>query len=195
MAHKGLDITGLGRWTWEKLTGRQGITVRIVNGYRPVADSPNKAGTVLSQHQKYFQDDGNAREPRHAFLDNLGTAIAAWKDEAQEKVTHNAFKSKTAFRHINQVLQKKERTTITFVESTDMYSVLHESMDNDMNYRACSQEGIARYGQCTDTPFMQSPLRDDFGYLGNQEAINKVLEGSYQCPADAPEYVKHSSQN
>jgi hypothetical protein len=37
---------------------------------------------------------------------------------------------------------------------------------------------------------MQSPLSDDFGYLGNQHAIDAVLDGSYQCPADTPEYVK-----
>jgi hypothetical protein len=75
VSQKGSDTTGLGRWTWLKLTGRQGITVRIINGYRPVADTSNRAGTVYSQQQKYFQDDGNAREPRLAFLEDLGAAI------------------------------------------------------------------------------------------------------------------------
>jgi hypothetical protein len=71
-----------------------------------------------------------------------------------------------------------------------MHGVLHESTNNDTIFQACSQEGIARYGQCTGTPFMQSPLSDNFGYLGNQQAIDAVLDGSYQCPANTLEYVK-----
>jgi hypothetical protein len=37
---------------------------------------------------------------------------------------------------------------------------------------------------------MQSPLCDDVGYLGNQKAIDEVLDELYQCPTGTPEYVK-----
>jgi hypothetical protein len=75
------------------------------------------------------------------------------------------------------------------VESTDKLDVANESTDTSSIYKACSQEGLDRYGQCDDTPFMQPPLQTDFGYLGNQTAIDQVLDGTYQCPPDTPPYL------
>jgi hypothetical protein len=72
---KGTDPLGLGRWPWMLLTGRQGIKVQIIQGYRPVVDTSNKAGSVYSQHECYFDNNGEYREPRKAFLDDLGQAI------------------------------------------------------------------------------------------------------------------------
>jgi hypothetical protein len=77
----GIDPLELGRWTWTLLTGRQGIKTRIIHGYRPVADHSNRAGSVYSHQEKYFYAQGQYREPRQAFLDDLGKAITQWKSK------------------------------------------------------------------------------------------------------------------
>lgn len=80
----GIDLSGLGRWSWVLVTGRQGINTRIVSGYRPVRDFSNRPGTVYSQHEKYFYDQGNPREPRQAFLDDLGSLLRIWIDQGEQ---------------------------------------------------------------------------------------------------------------
>jgi hypothetical protein len=78
---KGEDPHGLGRWTWALLSGRRGMKARFISGYRPVPDSSNKTATVFSQHAQYFYDQGNQRNPRQAFLEDLAAQITKWKAE------------------------------------------------------------------------------------------------------------------
>ena len=52
----GKDITGLGRWIWTLLQGRQGIQVRLISGYRPIEDKSNRPHSVYSQHEYYFNN-------------------------------------------------------------------------------------------------------------------------------------------
>jgi hypothetical protein len=160
------------------------------NALRMTAQEVDLARTKSITHYKKIKKD--ARELRLAFQRQVNTRRAHKYNtsiEAQEKVTKNAFRSKGAWKRINRVLAKKERAAITFVEYTDEFDITHESTDTDTIYQACSQEGLDRYGQCYDTPFMQPPLQTDFGFLGNQTAIDQVLDGTYQCPPDTPEYV------
>jgi hypothetical protein len=111
-------------------------------------------------------------------------------EEAQNKITKNAFRSKQCFRRINAVLEKKVRATITFVESTDAFGIVTESTSTEDIYQACKAEGQARYDQANSTPFMSTALLDAFGTLGNQEVIEQVLNGIFTCPDDTPPYTK-----
>jgi hypothetical protein len=80
VSSKGEDPLGLGRWTWAVFTGKQGLTTRIISGYRPVRDHSDRAGTVYSQQEKYFTDHGEAWNPKIAFLDDLKTLISEWQE-------------------------------------------------------------------------------------------------------------------
>ena len=84
LSDHGQDPSGLGRWTWVKLTGRQGIATRIINGYRPVQDHSNRPGTVFSQQEKFFYDRGQPRNPRTAFLIDLANEIQQWMDQGDQ---------------------------------------------------------------------------------------------------------------
>jgi hypothetical protein len=75
------DPTGLGRWTWALLSGRQGIKTTIISGYRLVRDTSNRAGTVFSQHEQFFTDQKEPRDPRKACLDDLEQCILTWIEE------------------------------------------------------------------------------------------------------------------
>jgi hypothetical protein len=44
--------------------------------------------------------------------------------------------------------------------------------------------------QSQDTPFLTAPLVNDFGSLDNQTNVQKVLNGTYECPAELDEFTK-----
>jgi hypothetical protein len=39
-------------------------------------------------------------------------------------------------------------------------------------------------------PFLTTPLLEDFGFLGNQNTIDDVLNGTYECPPEIDIYTK-----
>jgi hypothetical protein len=40
------------------------------------------------------------------------------------------------------------------------------------------------FSQSEDTPFMKTPLLDNFGYLPNTDSVHQVLQGTYDIPHD-----------
>ena len=69
----GQDPTGLGRWSWVKLKGKDGRHFRIVCGYRPVYNIRDPF-SVYNQHKHYLETEcGDFTTcPRACFLDDLG---------------------------------------------------------------------------------------------------------------------------
>ena len=49
---------------------------------------------------------------------------------------------------------------------------------------------LTRQQQCIGTPFMFSPLIDNFGYLANEELAQQVINGTYIPPLWASKYAK-----
>ena len=76
----GADKSGLGRWTWARYRGKDGITLRVVSVYQP---SENTTGiiSVQAQHKRYFQEKNDDRNPRAAFKEDLATELEQWIDE------------------------------------------------------------------------------------------------------------------
>jgi hypothetical protein len=72
----------------------------------------------------------------------------------------------------------------------DEFGIVKESTSTEDIYQACKDEGQARYDQANYTPFMNTALLDAFGTLGNQEAIEQVLNGTFPCPSDTPPYTQ-----
>ena len=69
---KGKDPTGLGRWTWTKLHGKDRV-VTMISTYRPCKPSTAGIQTVYKQHARAFPLD---QEPRSQFLLDLRKSIA-----------------------------------------------------------------------------------------------------------------------
>ena len=74
---QGTDPTGLGRWAWLRLAGRQGHHLRVISAYRPV-DNGNH-GSVHAQQQRHFTRNLRDTIPRQAFYDDLFDEITKWK--------------------------------------------------------------------------------------------------------------------
>jgi hypothetical protein len=66
---QGVDSSGLGRWSWLRLEGKQNHFLRVVSAYRPVvATGPS---TVHAQHERYLSLHDREEDPRSAFYTDL----------------------------------------------------------------------------------------------------------------------------
>ena len=54
-----------------------------------------------------------------------------------------------------------------------------------------AKSNFDRQQQCIGTPFMMTPLLEEFGYLAdNQDNVKSVLEGTYVPPESSCKYAK-----
>ena len=75
----GRDSTGLGRWTWTRFRGRNGIATRIVCAYRLCTPAgSDKVFSVYAQHQRFFDDQRDDICPREAFIRDLCEELDEW---------------------------------------------------------------------------------------------------------------------
>jgi hypothetical protein len=79
----GRDQSGLGRWTWQLFRGKGGSKLRIITCYRPVTGTAD-GQSVHAQHLRKFLEDGEIREPRQAFLDDLGSLLDQWFQQGDQ---------------------------------------------------------------------------------------------------------------
>lgn len=75
---KGSDISQLGRWSWTRLSGKNGHSLCIISAYRP--NMPNGPFTVYAQQNAVFNSRGTPRCPRIAFLEDLAILIQSIND-------------------------------------------------------------------------------------------------------------------
>jgi hypothetical protein len=85
VCEQGRDETGLGRWTWVRLQGKDGVKVRILTAYRP-CDSVGP-DTVNEQHYRYLRKHRKGdTAPRTAFYEDLFPLIKSWKNEGDHVI-------------------------------------------------------------------------------------------------------------
>ena len=82
---RGQDTTGLGRWAWTRIRGRDGTGIVLISTYRPNR-SITGASTVWSQHRTYLSNQGDDADPQKAFMRDLCTAISQWRTSGDHVV-------------------------------------------------------------------------------------------------------------
>jgi hypothetical protein len=165
--------------------------VEIPNALRLTFDEAIKAQKAC--YTRYKTNKNKAAELRKEFQHKVNTNRAikyGTSVETQEKITKHAFQSKCSFARIRKVIQKNPREAITYVEYTDEFGINQECVNKDEIDQACIKEGYRRYAQAQDTPFLTAPLLNDFGFLDNQANVQKVLDGTYECPEELDEFTK-----
>jgi hypothetical protein len=80
----GKDTSGLARWVWIRIQGREGHTTRIVSAYRPCRS--NGASTVFHQHCQILSSKGDHRDPLEAFLQDILLALETWQSTGDHLV-------------------------------------------------------------------------------------------------------------
>ena len=74
----GSDGTGLGRWSWIKLSNGT-ISTRIISAYLPWHPNKQARGrTVWEQHSRYFQAIGDMRYPSTILISDILNLISQW---------------------------------------------------------------------------------------------------------------------
>jgi hypothetical protein len=63
---KGLDKSGLGRWTWTKYQGKKGQTLRVIAGYRP--NPASRTAHCLRTAKRLFSFYSSGHLPQKSFL-------------------------------------------------------------------------------------------------------------------------------
>jgi hypothetical protein len=87
-------------------------------------------------------------------------------------------------------MDKKPRAAITYVEYTDEHGLEKECTTREKIDTACIKEGYKRYAQSHNSLFLASPLLEEFGVLGNQNKVQDILDGTYDCPEEVDEFTK-----
>jgi hypothetical protein len=85
---------------------------------------------------------------------------------------------------------KLSQGQVTKVYQTDSEGVRTACETQQTMVKAFFIENDARFSQTEDTPPMQSPLIDDWGYLADTEVAENVLDGSYEPPETVDRYAK-----
>jgi len=73
LANKGVDPSGLGRWSWIEFHGKDQYKTRVYTAYRPGSKPSTKSRltTVYDQHARYIRTNGMTKQPRELFDDHI----------------------------------------------------------------------------------------------------------------------------
>jgi hypothetical protein len=85
----GSDESILGRWSWMRLRGSNGRTLRFVNVYRPVVS--NGATSAYQQQKSVFLDQGLDDCPRKKLLTDLQHNLKKWIEEGDQVIVAGDF--------------------------------------------------------------------------------------------------------
>ena len=108
----GRDETGLGRWVWQRMKGKREIMLRIISAYRPCIPSTAGPSTTYSQHQRLFDMKKEKREPRQAFLEDLGKDIDKWHEEGDQIILMADFNTDTTGEEIRKWREQRQLNDI-----------------------------------------------------------------------------------
>ena len=66
----GMDQSGLGRWTWTTIQGKEQFKTTMISAYRPVLNQEDNNSTWRQQY-RFYQENRLFREPIEAFDNDL----------------------------------------------------------------------------------------------------------------------------
>jgi len=73
----GTDPEELGRWSWVRIQGRDGVHTRVLSAYRPVKNT-SYIGSTYQQQLRYFRSQNNHTDPLELFDKHLLEEITPW---------------------------------------------------------------------------------------------------------------------
>jgi hypothetical protein len=76
---RGKDPSGMGRWVWMRMEGKEGHHIRFITAYHPCQSGG--ASSVFQQHSapRAMAVQHDFRNPRTAILEDLAKVIQEWK--------------------------------------------------------------------------------------------------------------------
>ena len=146
----------------------------------------------------YKKESAKAENWRHEYQENLALALAKDNDMDKDIILKRLItteRQRSLGKKARLIRQKGMKEPVKRVEYYDPQTdTMVECLTHDAIVDACAQSNIARQTQTEDTPFMQPPLLDHFGYLADTPYAEEVLNGTYIPPTDTDIYARELLQ-
>jgi hypothetical protein len=144
-------------------------------------------------YKEYYAVKGNDKATRATAQETLAEALAEEGNTTKEKmlkVIRHREKQRTTARKIKFLRGKLKAGSTTMVTVQ-----LSDGSSQDITGKQAIEEAILKnnqekYQQSFHTPFLQSPLREAFGFKGLSSAAQAVLGGVYEPPENVDRYTK-----
>jgi hypothetical protein len=134
----------------------------------------------------------NSEAARDTFLDGLVDEILKEGDQKKESIL-KMLKTWEFIRQMHKCVtwafDDSHKGLIMFVVVDDENGNLVEKCSKEDVEKACMEENEKRFHQANDTPFMHSPLVEEFRYLGISPNVEAVMNGTYAPPPGMDKYA------
>ena len=198
---KGKDPTGLGRWTWTRLRGKE-RAVTMISAYRPCKPSTAGIQTVYEQHARVLP---LAQEPRSQFLLDLRKSIE--KIQAKGDVVFvgmdlNDPIERHDFQKFFAELNMHEAILVTHPKTsppaTNILNLANYSIDG-LWCSTCTKPVRAGYskfgtGILSDHRTIWAEFRNDEVFGSNDKVRHNVTQLKPNDPRDVEKYVARASK-
>jgi hypothetical protein len=156
-----------------------------------LADATGAEMSLKTAHRQYRAAKTEASVWRDDFLQSFAEAKATKNGTSVDhelKQLTRVEGQKTQARNVKRMLKKLGNPSTTKLYYTSD-GVRTECTDKLSMEAACIAENTARFSQAESTPPMTEPLVTDLGYLADTEAAQRILDGTYDIPADLDPYA------
>ena len=109
----GGDKAELGRWTWARYRGKQGVVLRVVSIYQPCRNQTG-ALSVYAQHKNYLQGNNDDRDPRIAFKEDFQTELNEWIEDGDQVIVGGDVNQSVEHEDITSIFMEYDMTNVIF---------------------------------------------------------------------------------
>lgn len=158
--------------------------------------SLDSLGIELQKATKNYKEIKNeAIDHRRSFLDSLAEAKEKNGEGTKAKIISSLKlieEQRSSYRSLKRLKKKFQQNLATTSVTLKMPNGdMVELTDKDDMVTAIIQENKKKFHQSEDTcPFLQQPLREEFGQYGATDNLEKVLRGEYVCPPGTDEFTQ-----
>ena len=183
--------------SWKK--GRK-INMKYIKRLENQASSKNSRHCTLAEAKiataKAFSDYWDIKrkstELRKSFLQNKAKDLALTLNQEETNVYKQLItreQQRSSARKIKYVLQKVLGNGVSKISLLNNEGLWEETTNKKLIEQGCADENTNKYRQTQNTPMMQGQLVRDVGYLGNTEAAQAILDGTYMPPPGTNRYT------
>ena len=189
---KFLDPRTRGRTKWSTVESAAKVAAM---GYALRWDLPRAVREKEKMFEQYKEVKKKGAVLRESHLLDLATAAAAKAEVTVQKAILDIQKreeTRAEWRQISFALERggKAAGGVSMVQVVDNDGTVRDVTEQSEMERAISDSVHARNRQASDTPFNCGQLFQDVGPLGISEAAKRILDGSYDIPADVDDITK-----
>jgi hypothetical protein len=148
---------------------------------------------LKNEFQTYYKLKGSDKALRDSAMEQRAEAWAAEGNKKKEKmikIIRHREKQRTTARKIRFLRGKLNKNSTTMVTIQSEQGISKDLTGKEEIEEAIMANNQAKYQQSFHTPFMVSPLREEFGFKGLTTAAQAVLGGVYEPSAQVDSYTK-----